>query len=63
MHRQDRMEHMPMNHPVDNMHRKDNDQSVRPEGENHSGDKGCEPAYEGAFVGYRSGRLYNRQGH
>ena len=33
MHRQDRMEHMPMNHPVDNMHRKDNDQSMRPEGE------------------------------
>ena len=24
-----------MNHPVDNMHRKDNDQSMRPEGENH----------------------------
>lgn len=35
MHRQDRMEHMPMNHHVDNMHRKDNDQSMRPEGENH----------------------------
>ena len=29
------MEHMPMNHPVDNMHRKDNDQSMRPEGQNH----------------------------
>ncbi len=35
MHRQDRMEHMPMNHPVDNMHRIDNDQSMRPEGQNH----------------------------
>ena len=35
MHRQDRMEHMPMNHHVDNMHRKDNDQSMRPEGQNH----------------------------
>lgn len=35
MHRQDRMEHMPMNHQVDNMHRRDNDQSMRPEGQNH----------------------------
>lgn len=24
-----------MNHQVDNMHRKDNDQSMRPEGQNH----------------------------
>ena len=41
MHRQDRMEHMPMNHHVDNMHRKDNDQSMRPEDENHQMRQQC----------------------
>ena len=41
MHRQDRMEHMAMNHQVDNMHRKDNDQSMRPEGQNHQMRQQC----------------------
>ncbi|MDU2556929.1 MAG: hypothetical protein E7C93_07760 [Veillonella sp.] len=41
MHRQDRMEHMPMNHHVDNMHRKDNDQSMRPECQNHQMRQQC----------------------
>ena len=30
-----------MNHQVDNMHRKDNDQSMRPEGENHQMRQQC----------------------
>ena len=41
MHRHDRMEHMPMNHQVDNMHGKDNDQSMRPEGQNHQMRQQC----------------------